>query len=400
MKTRIFLTVCLIMILFTSPVMSRDITDVKKELDTAYKLYTQSVNNGDDNAETLYFGYNLLLEEYNTLKGNVSSNTTNVNRAPSVAADNSALNRLHNSLTKLLTIDSEIMAPPEKRGFIKKSFAKLRSLFGASSEEDLYYNGYAAYENGDYEKAESIFSKLNIRYPDSLKYKYLYSASLMGSGKIDEANKLLNGINQSIEESKFLTAYHSVTDPYVNERVAFKIGGFDSIDQYREKVMSGNKIELHSDEYYEKYIDKKTWNWKSSAARKEFESIGGIDCGGLCQRVYMEMCNKAGFTPPFSSKLPSASLKSEKYSKRIKDDGKIPPLASKPGDIMFLSKHDGWGHAFIFDGWNEQGQPMIVEASGEGYCMRRPMPDRYYSRYDGTHRWNKMDEIREKIGKS
>jgi hypothetical protein len=52
----------------------------------------------------------------------------------------------------------------------------------------------------------------------------------------------------------------------------------------------------------------------------------------------------------------------------------------------------------MFDGWNDQGKPMIVEASGEGYCMRRPMPDRYYARYDGTYRWNQMDEIQKRLG--
>lgn len=312
--------------------------------------------------------------------------------------DPAVFDRLHKTFVFIKKSEPAIGEPPKARGAVDSLFSGARRLFGAQTEDDLFYDAYAAYEKGDYKKAAELFGNLSRRKPGTLRYRYFHALALMGDGDIAAADKALTGIHTEVKESNFTKVFHSITDPYTNERVAFKIGGFDSIDQYRKKVLAGNRTELHGDEYYEKYVDPKTWKWRSEAARKEFESIGGIDCGGLVQRVYMGLCEKAGLKAPFSSKLPGDQLKSPKYSKRLTEDGGIPPKSAKPGDVMFLSKKEGWGHVFIFDGWNAQGQPMIIEASGEGYCMRRPMPDRYAARYDGTYRWNQMDEIKKRLG--
>lgn len=311
--------------------------------------------------------------------------------------DPAAFDRLHKTFLLIKKTEPQIGEPPKERGAIDRLFAGARKLFGSQTEEDLFYDAYEAYGKGDYAKAADLFGRLAQRKPGTLRYRYFHSLALMGDGRIMDADQALKGVSEELREKNFLRHLNAVTDPYVNERVAFKIGGFDSIDQYREKVLAGNRTRLHGDEYYEKYVDPRTWKWRSEAARKEFEKIGGIDCGGFVQRVHMGLCEKAGLKPPFRSKLPGDHLKKPEYSKRLKEDGGIPPKTAKPGDIMFLSKKDGWGHVFVFDGWNEKGQPMIVEASGEGHCMRRPMPDRYIARYDGTYRWNQMDEIRKRL---
>ncbi|HNY10713.1 MAG TPA: tetratricopeptide repeat protein [Candidatus Wallbacteria bacterium] len=286
--------------------------------------------------------------------------------------------------------DAKIAEAPKNPGM---SF--FRKLFGTKTIADFMFDGYKALQAGNFAKAEENFqTALNKDSSNKQALFYLAEAKAK-NGKTAEAEKILQKLNSQYKDDAWAKAFKNVTDPWVEAEVAFKIGGFDSLDDYKKKVAAGNRKELHGDEYYEKYVNPNTFNYYSKSAQKEFESIAGIDCGGFVQRVYMDLCKQNGIKAPFNSKVPGREL--ESYATQITDDGIIPPMTTKPGDFIILKEHDGWGHAFYFTGRDKDGRPLIVEASGEGKILARPMPDRYYAYYGGTYKFKDMDKIREKM---
>ncbi len=319
------------------------------------------------------------------------SNQTTFN-ANEMSIDN--LQKITKILSEIGKYDPKIYETPDTGNKTARLF---RKLTGKMSIEDYLAEGYAEFQKGNYGTALKNFRTILEKDPYNNKALYYMALAKMGNGNVTDATKVAEYLRNKMKDDAWEKIFKKNTDPWVEAEVAFKIGGFDSLDKYKEKIAAGNKKELHGDEYYEKYVDKNTWQFKSKAAEKEFQSIAGIDCGGFVQQVYMDLCKQNGVKPPFNSKLPSSQLTSEKYCKKMKDDGIIPPMSAKPGDFMILSDHDGWGHAFYFAGRDKDGRPLIAEASGEGKVLARPMPDRYFARYDGTYRFNEMDKIREKM---
>jgi len=318
--------------------------------------------------------------------GNQDSNSEQTPVQTTISAE------LQKKLDAILKYDSSIGQAPEITGGIGKFF---RNLFKKSTISDLLSDGYVEFQKGDYQKAAEKFEAAKNKDPQNKTALYYLALSKANAGDAAEAETIINSMYNTLKDEKWAETFRSFTDPWVEANVAFKIGGFDSLDSYKKKIAAGNRKELHGDEYYEKYVNPNTFNYYSESARKEFESIAGIDCGGFVQRVYMDMCKKNGIKPPFSYKVPGREL--EDYGTQLEEDGLIPPMSAKPGDFMVLKEHEGWGHAFYFAGRDADGRPLIVEASGEGKVLARPMPDRYYQWYQGTYKFKDMDKIREKM---
>ncbi len=300
--------------------------------------------------------------------------------------------KLQKKLDEILKYDPKVGAPPQITGGAGKFF---RNLFGTHTLADIMSDGYIEFQKGNYAGASAKFEQAAKKDPKNKNILYYLALSKIKEGKPAEAEPFINSMHNQLKDEKWSGVFRSFTDPWVEADVAFKIGGFDSLDQYKKKIAAGNRKELHGDEYYEKYVNPRTFNYYSESARKEFESIAGIDCGGFVQRVYMDMCEKNGIKPPFNYKVPGRQL--QNYGTQLADDGIIPPMSAKPGDFILLKEHDGWGHAFYFAGRDKNGTPLIVEASGEGKVLARPMPDRYYQWYQGTYKFKDMDKIREKM---
>lgn len=301
------------------------------------------------------------------------------------------LQDLNKILAEIIKYEPSIVKKPAN---VKVSF--WQSLTGKQPLEYFLAQGYEEFQKGDYTAAYNLFKYALKKDPLNKQALYYIALCKMSQGQVKEAITMVTKLRDRIKDEIWQKAFKAETDPWVEAQVAFKIGGFDSLETYKKKIAAGNRKELHSDEYYAKYVNKNTWQYYSKEAQQEYNSIAGIDCGGLVQRVYMDLCKKNGITPPFNSKMPGDELTNKKYSKQIKDDGLIPPLSTKPGDFIILKEHDGWGHAFYFAGRDSDGRALIVEASGEGKVLARPMPDRYYAYYEGTYKFNDMDKIREK----
>lgn len=320
-----------------------------------------------------------------------SNNSNNYSQNDSINNNKIPL-KLKQKIDVITKYDSSIAKEPKIITGLGKYW---RDLIGANTVDDLISDGYLEFKKGNYSKALLKFEQAHNKDPFNKNITYYIAMCYINTNEIDKAEKLIEGIYNQLKDEKWLAKFREFTNPWVEEEVAFKIGGFDSLEEYRKKIAAGNRKELHGDEYYEKYVNPRTFKFYSEQARREFESIAGIDCGGFVQRVYMDMCKAAGIKPPFTYKLPGREL--QKHAIRLKDDGLIPPMSAKPGDFILLKEHDGWGHAFYFAGRDKEGYPLIVEASGEGKVLARRMPDRYYSRYDGTYKFKDMDKIREKF---
>jgi len=429
------------------------ISELKKELLSAQARYIHFLDKyGPANKKTCeaYKYYQELKSKYQKYleKSNIEIRSDNSDRAPQV--DNVAV-----SLIAEEVLESEgVSATKSNLSFFKRLVVTVKSYFSLAKDEELVELARFYVAKGKFEKADRYLRKVKVSDKKILVFKASVCANL---GKTNEAFKLIKeagvsseklkdarvaaalfqeGLNfeqqqklrkalnsfekasntypeskklqkkviltkekiDEINEENFLKVYRECAYPYVEEKVAFKIGGFDTIEQYREKLRKGYRKELHSDEYFEKFVDKRTYRWKSRKAKREFDKIAGIDCGGLCQRVMIALAKKAGIKKPLmpNYKIPGRKV-FEKYCNRLEEDGYIPPLSAKPGDFIRLYEHDGWGHIFIFDGRDEYGNVWIVEASGVGYCRRIKMPDRYKARYAGTARYKELDLIRERL---
>jgi len=314
-------------------------------------------------------------------------NTAQAHAAQTATAVSSNFEKLAAELKKY---DAKIAEAPKDPG---NNF--FRKLFGTKTVADFMFEGYKELQAGNFAKAEENFQTALKKDPANKQALFFLAEAQAKNGKGAEAEKILASLNSKYKEDAWTKAFKNATDPWIGAEVAFKIGGFDSLEDYKKKVAAGNRKELHGDEYYEKFVNPRTYNYYSKAAQKEFESIAGIDCGGLVQRVYMDLCKQNGIKPPFNSKIPGRDLK--KHATQVPEDGMVPPMTAKPGDFILLKEHDGWGHAFYFAGRDKDGRPLIVEASGEGKVLARPMPDRYYAYYGGTYKFNDMDKIREKM---
>ncbi|GEM_PF-3217973 len=198
--------------------------------------------------------------------------------------------------------------------------------------------------------------------------------------------------------------FFNLAEKWVEAGVVFKLGGFDSPEEFLEKKKKGYKLGLHSEEMFEKYINPKTWRFYSKKAEREFYQIGGIDCAGFVQRLWLDAFKANGIKTNIPNKKIASRILVKKYMKKLPEDGHVPPFSAKPGDMIRLENlggtHVNWTHNFLFLGYAPDGEPLIAEASGSmDRVVIRPMPPRYYQYYAGTYRIKGAEKLFSKVTK-
>ena len=249
-----------------------------------------------------------------------------------------------------------------------------------------------AFKKGDYKDAYELACKAS---GNPVEAAYMQAMCLNKMGQHEKANKLLKSLEKSFEDIVFASKIQALADPYIKEPIVFKFGGFDDIDAYRKKKASGNRIGLNSAEYYEKYIDINTWKWRSNAAYKDFEKIGGIDCSGFVQMIQKDAYKQAGVKYPITTGRTSTSgLWSQKYTASINPGVKPPPPPDiRPGDMILLDYgHNRYGHSMIYKGRDAQGNILVMQM-GDTAQVSVLSPEKY-QHYKGTYRMNGMDQVR------
>ena len=249
-----------------------------------------------------------------------------------------------------------------------------------------------AYNKGDYKNAYELACKAS---GNAIEAAYMQAKCLNKLGRHEDAARLLKLLEKNFEDIVFSRKIQALADPYIKEPIVFKFGGFDDIDAYRKKKTSGNRLGLNSAEYYEKYVDINTWKWKSSAAYKDFEKIGGIDCSGFVQMIQKDAYKQAGVKFPISTGRTSTSgLWSEKYTKSINPGVKPPPPPDiRPGDMILLDYgHNRYGHSMIYKGRDAQGNILVMQMGDTAEV--NILPAHKFEFYKGTYRMNGMDQVR------
>ncbi len=301
----------------------------------------------------------------------------------------------------------ENIVPDSAKKIGKLSFwEKLIVKFGIIPNSKLEKYAYYYLKQGNINKALTLINKAynNTRFEKRTEKLLYLKAKIYKEAlkqKLVTKEEYYNAVKELERHEENIRAFNLVmkfVQPYVEAQVAFKIGGFDTAEQFKEKVKKGYKVGLHSDEMFEKYINPKTWRFYSKKAQKEFYNVAGVDCAGFVQRVMLQIAdaNKIKTSIP-RYKIPGSRLL--KYTRPIPEDGHIPPKSLRPGDLIFL-KHDTadadgirWGHFFMFMGYTEKGDVLIAEASSSlERVVVRPLPPRYLNFYKGAARFKVMDE--------
>ncbi|MDD3149191.1 MAG: SH3 domain-containing protein, partial [Candidatus Riflebacteria bacterium] len=131
-----------------------------------------------------------------------------------------------------------------------------------------------AFKNGDYADAYKLAREAS---GNPLEAAYMQALCLDKMGQHDSAAKILGLLEKHLEDIVFARKIEEIAQPYVDEPIVFKFGGFDDLKTYQKKKASGNDLGLNSSEYYADYVDINTWKWRSNEAYKKFQKIGGID---------------------------------------------------------------------------------------------------------------------------
>ncbi|MFC1743972.1 tetratricopeptide repeat protein [Candidatus Riflebacteria bacterium] len=340
----------------------------------------------------------------------------------------------------------------EKKDEGRKLFQTLQTHLPESGSDSELHNNYAIFSEAvalsdgpDYDKALKLWEKLkNLGIPDEIvdariqwikvqkdlgpekskelkniwqrekdgqRYQALqqyrrFLKQIEGKTKGKDATELLKKRIKTLEEladSKFAQVLREKTNEYMAANVRFKIGGNDTIETYKEKMQQGARAGLHSDEYFSKYVDPKTWNFRSRNAQKEFLKIAGIDCAGFLQRNWQYLYKKAGVSYPINTevKMSGGMLFKKDFIETlpITKSDPFPPSGIKTGDIIRLGKHgDGnWNHFFFFDHVDKSGRVIIRDMSSKGVGYR-VMPDWYRPYLVSWARYKDSDRIREIVG--
>lgn len=249
-----------------------------------------------------------------------------------------------------------------------------------------------AYKKADYQKAYELACRASGNPVEAV---YMQAKCLDKLGRHEESAKLLKALEKHFEDIVFAEKIQALADPYINDPIVFKFGGFDDINAYRKKKSSGNRLGLNSAEYYEKYVDISTWKWRSNAAYKDFEKIGGIDCSGFVQIIQKHAYDQAGVKYPISSGRTSTSgLWSEKHTKSVNPGVKPPPPPDiRPGDMILLDYgHNRYGHSMIYKGRDAQGNILVMQMGDTAEI--NILPAHKFQHYKGTYRMNGMDQVR------
>lgn len=284
---------------------------------------------------------------------------------------------------------------------VEKSFARWdKHLSGSTldySTVPWYWKlgrAWSAYQEGDWKKAYELAQEESS---NPLKAKYLMAKSLYRLGRHAEAKAILAKIERSLEDAAFRQVIDASAKPYIDEPVVFKFGGFDTVTTYQKKKQSGNRLGLNSAEYYEKYVNIDTWQWRSKAAYNEFQQIGGIDCSGFVQRVQMDAYKNAGVQWPIEGRTSVSGLWSQKNTREINPGYRPPPPPDiRPGDMILLDYgHNRYGHSAIYRGIDANGNIHVAMMGDTAINCILPAEKLKY--YKGTYRMNGMDEVRKKL---
>ncbi len=249
-----------------------------------------------------------------------------------------------------------------------------------------------AYQKGDYSGAYELARTASGNPAESA---YMQAMCLDKMGRHDKAAQILKQLEKPFEDLVFSRKMQEIAQPYINEPVVFKFGGFDNIETYRQKKASGSRLGLQSDEYYEKYVDINTWKWRSNEAYKNFEKIAGIDCSGFVQMIQKEAYAKTGVKYPITSGRTSTNgLWSEKHTTSINPGYRPPPPPDiRPGDMILLDYgHNRYGHSMIYKGTDKQGNILVMQM-GDRAEVNILSPQKFEF-YKGTYRMNGMDQVR------
>ncbi|GAB4282576.1 MAG: hypothetical protein Kow0029_28200 [Candidatus Rifleibacteriota bacterium] len=254
---------------------------------------------------------------------------------------------------------------------------------------------YNAFNKGDYQSALSLAQAAS---GNQLEAAYMQAKCYAKLGNTDKAERLLKILEKHFEDIVMRQKLDEIAKPYIDEPIVFKFGGFDDIETYKKKKAQGNRLGLNSGEYYEKFVDIKTWKWRSKSAYEEFKKIGGIDCSGFVQKIQKEAFDKAGVKYPITQGRTSTSgLWSKKYTDEINPGVKPPPPPDiRPGDMILLDYgHNRYGHSMIYKGTDSKGNIIVLQMGDT--AQEAILPAHKYQYYKGTFRMKGMDKAREML---
>jgi hypothetical protein len=252
-----------------------------------------------------------------------------------------------------------------------------------------------AFKKGNYKSAYELARKAS---GNTLESAYMQAKCLAKMGKTEKAEKIMQILEKYFEDIVVTKKLENISKPYIDEPIVFKFGGFDDIDTYKNKKQDGNRLGLNSDEYYEKFVNIKTWKWRSKDAYNEFQKIGGIDCSGFVQRIQKEAFEKAGVKYPITTgRTSTRGLWSQKYTDEVNPGVKPPPPPDiRPGDMILLDYgHNRYGHSMIYKGRDSQGNIIVIQMGDT--AQEAILPAHKYQYYKGTYRMKGMDQVRKSL---
>ncbi len=294
-------------------------------------------------------------------------------------------------------------APPTQANSaaLSKEFARWERHLGASllnfDRFPPYWQlsrAWTAFQNGDFKGAYDLAQASTSNPVES---RYMMAKALWKLGQTGEAKKLLDQIRKPLEDAAMLQILDRQAKPYIDEKVVFKFGGFDDLPTYVAKRQRGNRLGLDSSEYYEDFVDIKTWQWKSQEKYKEFQKIGGLDCSGYVQRVQADIFAAAGVPYPISGRTSTSGLWSGKYTTPINPGVKPPPPPDiRPGDMILLDYgHNRYGHSMIYRGVDAKGNILVTQMGDT--AENAILPPEKFEFYKGTYRMKGMDQARQRL---
>lgn len=259
-----------------------------------------------------------------------------------------------------------------------------------------YFLSWANYQfnKGNYEKALEYARKSSGNPIESL---YMQAKALDKLGNHEEAASILEKLKKGFEDKVMVQKLEKIAKPYIDEKVVFKFGGFDDIKTYREKKKNGARIGLESSEYYKKYVNLKTWKWRSKEARNDFKKIAGIDCSGLVQLIQKEAFAKANVKYPIKGRTSTRGLWSGKYTDEIDPGYRPPPPPDiRPGDMILLDYGiNRYGHSMIFKNVDSNGNIHVIQMGHTAQeAILSPSKFKYYK---GAFRMKGMDKVRKAL---
>jgi uncharacterized protein YraI len=305
---------------------------------------------------------------------------------------------------KLLAEIAPVQAPvePDTTDYVEQQISRWEKHLG---DDILNYRRFPwwwrlkradnAFRKGKYEKALKLAQKAS---GNPIESAFMQARCLAKLGETEKANKILQKLEKHFEDRIMVKQLENISQPYIDEPIVFKFGGYDTIEDYKEKKSAGKRLGLESSEYYEKFVDIKTWKWRSKTAHKEFQQIGGIDCSGFVQRIQESAFKKAGVKYPISQGRTSTSgLWSQKFTDEINPGVKPPPPPDiRPGDMILLDYgHNRYGHSMIYKGKDSQGNIIVIQMGDT--AQEAILPAHKYQYYKGTYRMKGMDKVRETL---